>query len=758
MSAPRDGLDGRAPGQGAPAGYRRPAGRGPHPARPPRRRETVEAGRVYLGWQHALLHPDPGPLPRRPLPPPLEQLNQGWVAAQRREENRLARPQKLASAGFALLAAVALALWQAGVLNAALTWLAVAVFAAVSVRGGRAVWRGEQQLRSRVEEEKRRIAKIRAAQQSRQAARLEQHASQYRSWQQRRAAFDRQLQWYAVSLPARIDRVDVAGGTLAGWSAMLTMIAAPRLSAGGEVTVLDLTEGAVASDLLAVARRSGIEPLVWVMPGDLPRLDLGTGLSKESLADVLALAVSATDEPGSAGDPAKDSAILERVLDVLDGDGSGGAGGGASEVRIAQVTAALRALAQVGDPREDLRGGLLTDDQLERITALYGRGATERVVTERAWALESRLRKLEQLGSVPVSLPPSRLRVAWLDRRSGVLGNKVLGTYMAVALTHMLRQGGSGSRWQHAPWQHTLCVLGAEKLRGEVLDRLADACETSGTGLMLAYRFIPEHVKERLGRGNAAVAFMRLGNAQDATVASEQIGTEHRFVLSQLTDTVGTSLTDTAGDSYTSTVGIADSVADSVSVSDTSGSSSGRGRSRHGAFAPFGDFTGTASSDTSVSRGTSDSRSITEGINWGTSWGLSTSKALSDNASLARTSQRSREFLVERHELQQLPPSAVIVTYASAAGRQVVLADANPGIIMLPTATLRTLEETRAAAASAARERAAAAARNRGQPPGSAAVAGHDAAPGSASAPDPAGWEAANLGAPPERLDWRRRR
>ena len=69
--------------------------------------------------------------------------------------------------------------------------------------------------------------------------------------------------------------MDVAGGTLAGWSALLTMIAAPRLAAGGEVTVLDLTEGGVATDLLAVARRSGIAPVVWVLPADLPQLELG---------------------------------------------------------------------------------------------------------------------------------------------------------------------------------------------------------------------------------------------------------------------------------------------------------------------------------------------------------------------------------------------------------------------------------------------------------------------------------------------------
>ena len=35
----------------------------------------------------------------------------------------------------------------------------------------------------------------------------------------------------------------------------------------------------------------------------------------------------------------------------------------------------------------------------------------------------------------------------------------------------------------------------------------------------------------------------------------------------------------------------------------------------------------------------------------------------------------------------------MIVSYASPAGRRVVLADANPGILGLPTTTLHTLDE-----------------------------------------------------------------
>jgi hypothetical protein len=329
-------------------------------------------------------------------------------------------------------------------------------------------------------------------------------------------------------------------------------------------------------------------------------------------------------------------------------------------------------------------------------------------VVERAWALQSRLGRLAALGSARVSLPPSRLRVAWLDRRCGALGGRVLGTYLAVALTHLLRQEPARLSGDSAAWQHTLCLLGADKLRAEVLDRLEDACEISGTGLVAAYRSIPPHVASRLGRGDAAVAFMRLGNAQDARLASEQIGTEHRFVLSQLTDTVGTSVTDSVGDSYTSTVGTADSVADSAGVSLTSGSSRGRGRSRQGWSGPFGGLGGSASRDASRSAGTSDSRSVTEGISSGTSWGISTSRAAGASTSVGRTAQRSREFLVEQRELQRLPASAMLVSYPAADGRQVVLADANPAIVTLPTATLRSLAESRAAAA-------------RPRPPGSAA-------------------------------------
>jgi hypothetical protein len=697
---------------------------------------SPRADRVYLGWQYATPHPDPGPAPRRPTPPEHERLTPDWAEAQRREENLLNRPLKAAFAAAAAIGVAAIVLGMAGWLSPLLAGLGVICAVLVAAISGSAVWQGERALKARVAEERGRIGRIRGAQESQLFASQAAHASRVREWQAQRIAYEQQRRWYAVCLPEGIHRVDVAGGTLSGWSAMLTTAAAHRLAAGGEVTVLDLSEGSVALDLIAFARATGAEPAVWVLPEDLPRLDLGTGLSARALADVLSLIVGAAEDPGATRDLSFDNAILDRVIEALGGT-----------TTIAGVTAALRALAQVGDPRDDVAAGLISAAQADKLTAMFGRGAADRVVIERAWVLESQLRKLAAVGTAPAARPPSALRVVAVGHRAGAVESRVFATYLAVALTHALREAQPGP-----PWQHTLFVLGADRLRGDTLDRLCDACESAGTGLVLAYRVIPPHVKQRLGHGNAAVAYMRLGNAEDAKAASEQLGTEHRFVLSQLTDTIGRSVTDTTASSYTGTTGATSSLAESRSASEGTARSTGHGRTETGSTLPSR-VTGSRSVQTSDSRGTSESETVSAGISTSTAWGMTTSQAAGDSQSLARALQRSREFLVEQHELQQLPVSAMIVSYAGPSGRQVVMADANPGIGGLSAATLLTLEEFRSSPA---------------------AVAGPPAAPDPVPVPrprapgdgrtGPASWRAGqdrpppNLGPPPPRPDWRKRR
>jgi hypothetical protein len=704
---------------------------------------SSRADRLYLGWQYATPYPDPGPPPRRPTPPEQERLNPDWAAAQRREERLLNRPLRTAFAAAVVLGVTAIVLGAAGWLDAAVAGLGVICCLLVAAVSGYAIWQGERALRSRLADERGRVDKLRAAQESRLFAWQAEHATRVREWQALRVAYEHQKRWYAVCAPGGIHRVDVAGGTLSGWSAMLTTAAAHRLAAGGEVTVLDLSEGSVALDLLGFARTSGIEPLVWVLPEDLPRLDLGTGLGKDALADVLSLVVSVGEDRDSTRDLSLDNAILERVIDVLGG-----------RATVAGVAAALRALAQVGDPRDDVAAGLISAGQVDRLTAMFGRGATDRVVLERAWVLEAQLRKLAATGTALVPLPRSALRVAALSRRAGAVEAKVFGTYLAVALTHALRETQPGR-----PWQHTLFVLGADRLRADTLDRLSDVCESTGTGLVLAYRAILPHVRQRLGRGNAAVAFMRLGNAEDAKAASEQLGTEHRFVLSQLTETIGVSVTDTTASAYTSTTGSVNSAATSWSASEGSSRSTGHGRSDGGSLLLPSRASFSRNVQSSDSRSIGESESVSTGISTSTAWGMTTSKATGDSESLALAMQRSREFLVEQHELQQLPASAMIITYAGPGGRRAVMADANPGIGGLTAATRLTLEEFRGMPGAVAGPPVAAAA-GAAQEPG----AGGDGQAPSGGPAAPLSWRSGddrpppNLGPPPVRLDWRKRR
>ena len=641
--------------------------------RPIAPRGRLRSDVLYLGWQPGEAVTDPGAGPDPPPRPALAEVSQDWLGAQHREHRLLARPARLGVAAGTLLCGLGAGCWLAGAIPAAAAVTAAAAGLAGAGVAGRSQERGRRILRAQLGAEHDRVATYRAVQEAQFAARQQEHARIARDWQSRRAGASRRPRWHPATVPATVNRVDVAGGTLSGWSALLTMLAAPRLAAGAQVTVLDLTEGAVAADLQALAASWGIRPLVWVLPADLPRLDLGLHLPAESLADVLALTVAAADSSraGTAADPARDAAMLAGLLDVL-----------SPQPSMADLLLALRALAQIGGPRPDPSASPLSPDQLAALSTWSGRAA-EPLVIDRAWTLAARLRPLGPLGGALRPQPHSPLRIAGTGRDGTALGNQVLGAYLTVALTEVLRQAPAG-----APWQQTVCVLGADRLPADVLDRLCDAAESARAGLVLGYRSIPPPVRERLGRGHAAVAFMRLGNAEEARAAAEQIGTEHRFVLTQLTDTIGSSVTDTVGDSYTSTVGIADSVSDSVSASLTAGRSRGQGRSRSSGFAPFGDGTGSASRDQSSSVAVSDSRAITEGINASTSWGWSTSRAVGANSSLAGSLQRSRELVIEQHELQHLPQTAVVLCQDGPSGREVVLADANPAIMTLPGATL----------------------------------------------------------------------
>lgn len=326
----------------------------------------LQADRIYLGWQYILLHPDPGPPPKRPSPAeeaPAQGPDPDLVRRERLQQDLLNRPMRIFRRFMLALTVLLVVLAVAGYLDWSFALLGLVAAGGVALICSYALVQGDRAVRYRIQEQQAREDRRRQERDKELFRAQEEHAQRYREWQEVKERHDRQLTWYAVAVPDDVDRIDVAGGTLPGWSALVTLIGATRLYSGGHLTVLDLSEGAIAKDLIELARRGGDDPLVWVLPTDLPRLDLGATLKPEAFADVLAHVVSVSEEHRSTRDLSFDNAILERVLEVL-----------GENATISQVTAALRALAQVGDPRDDLRYGLITATQLERIGTLFGRG------------------------------------------------------------------------------------------------------------------------------------------------------------------------------------------------------------------------------------------------------------------------------------------------------------------------------------------------------------------------------------------------
>ena len=657
----------------------------------------AQRGRLYLGWQFATLAEDPGPPPTRPVPAEPTRFSNDWLAAQRREENRITRVPKVIAGVGTPVAILLAACTGVGWVPAGGAAPAIAICLLAAGASGYAIWQRERVLRALVADELTRVERFRTDQERLSIAHRAEHYVQTAEWKRKRSAFVHQKRWYCVSVPEGIDRVDVAGGTLAGWSALLTMSGSHRLAEGGEVTVIDLSGGAIAADLIGLAERAAATPAVWVLPGDLPRLDIAASLTREELAEVLALAVSVAEERGSARDLAIDIAILDRIIGALDAAGAVQAG----PVAIGRVAAALRALVQIGDPQADVAAGLLTEHEISAVTALFGSGATDRVILDRALGIEAQLRALAETGArlhaaaagdSRAGESRAQLRVVAVDGRVSPQAARLFGGFAVAALTQLIGRLPTGH--SQAPWEHTVFLLGADRLRDDVLDRLTDTCERTRTGLVLGYRSMPAQVRQRIGRGSAAVAFMRLGNAEEAKAASEQLGSEHRFVVSQLTETIGTSVTDTVGASYTTTTGGSVSAAVSTAESESTSRGSGRSRSASRGMLQSGEGAGSSASvQHGTTWGTTESASLTAGISTSTAWGVSTSRATGDSESLARSLQRSRELVVEPSELQRLPVTAMLVSYDGPTGRHVLLADANPAIGDLPVATMTSLAE-----------------------------------------------------------------
>ena len=485
------------------------------------------------------------------------------------------------------------------------------------------------------------------------AARVaDEHERAAGSWQQREEAWQRAElsrldgvdEWGSAQLPGGTLRTDVFGGSLRGWQALLTTHGTSLLASQPVLTV-DLTGEVICQELTDTARAAGVPAAVWLLPAQLGASGVLAGLSAAQFADALAEAVHTG---GAAGTARAERAVDTRVLEQL----HGALGGEVTPVRLA---AAVR--AALGHPGRPSAAGppVLSPDEQALISAGLFPAEYRRQIEPNLVRIEAFLTALAQHTELPgqppaTPEPPAYYTCLALEPAARSARAEVLAALTVQWLTVQVTSSNDP-----AP---AVIIVGADEISRPHLERLAGACERRGVPLTLLFRHLRDTGLGMLGGG--AAAFMRLGHHGEAEQAAAYIGRQHRFVLSNVTATLGGSdthtLTETQGQTVTDTIHIR-------------GQAGWKDRLHPG---------GPGKAADRESRGPSRSRSVSR--NWSTarSWAQST------DWSNAEASQRVYEYAVEPAVLQNLPDQALLLVTRGSGGPVLTSVECDPAIVTLP--------------------------------------------------------------------------
>ncbi|PDP88031.1 hypothetical protein CQJ94_08885 [Glycomyces fuscus] len=691
-----------------------------------------------------MLLPPPGPAPRRPAPADAETVSEEWIAAQRDSEAQTNRPLYFALGGLALFALLFPLLWTLRILPGSFALGGVFACAAIAAPIAFALVQSRQVVADRLERARERLAAEREERDRVLREQQREHARRYTEWQAASRAYEAQPLWYGVTVPADRGTVVVVGGDGAGWSALLATVGVSRLREGGDLTVVDLTGRSVARELVRLARRCAVAPRRWVLPADLPRMTLGTNLDAGQRARVLSAVASAS---GGTAQADADETLLLRLLEVL-GPHAG----------IAELIGGLRALIT---PEEDAAEddpalALLTPGQRARVR---GRCADGPHIWERAWELERRLSPFEAVGTRADDNEYAQVKIISTDRASGETAARVYGTYAVSALSELLEapepRNADGRRPRVRPDRtRTVVVCGAESLPEGEVDQVLAAAADGGVEVVLMFRTAAPAALSRFTDPACLPVVMRQeGDSAEAVgraVAAAPGVAGHGgdgLRLHRLTEAVGEAVGGAAAGEPEDPD--AEVEADDRFFPSPHTESGAVIRNAAAAIAPL---------------------DLVRHVRSATAWGRATLQEAGTGASAAAgdgDTDHGRPCGLDAESLRGLPVTAALVLTADGP----VLADTNPGILTLSTATLATVDDSRntgttpdvgdgGAAAGAAGRRGAGGGRPRIPVPDPAALP--DTPDRTAAAEGPHASVGAvedgvppNLGPPPERLDWR---
>ena len=440
--------------------------------------------------------------------------------------------------------------------------------------------------------------------------------AQVAAWERERDLFDQvelarvepMAEWGAARCAGRPARLDVVGGSGWGWAAFLTVFGASLLAGDERVTLVDLSGSEVGRELCGAAAQAGV-PVRKRSPREL---DLLAGLTPRRLVDVLVEAMYGGDPQPDREDRSIADRVLTEVCHAL-----------GERVTIGRLYGAVRVL--MGEP-----GGtpeLTTQERARIADELFSDRYLEQI-HDRLRRIESALYPLRLLSSRIEEVDESaRLDCLTVTADATNVRDELLTDLVVQWLAHRVADG---------PVSGTLIVAGADRLAVRNIARLAELCEFRRTRLVLLFRDLREESLQLVGKG--PVAFMRLSSPRDATRAADLVGRQHKFVLSQVSRTVG------------------------------GGTSRDRSRTRGGSVGGSGDQ-GTWSEDWSV----------TESFGKNTTW------------SEGNSQQRVYEYAVEPRTLQDLPEYAMLLVQSTRGGPVIVPVECNPGIIELDRVSMEPL-------------------------------------------------------------------
>jgi|1186.fasta_scaffold10171_2 hypothetical protein len=449
--------------------------------------------------------------------------------------------------------------------------------------------------------------------------------------------------WFPLRSQTDMAQLQVFGGTARSMQEFIVCVGSGALAEQQSVMVVDLTRSGVAGRLLALTRLWG-RALVrqYQCPRDVNML-VG---SVNDVPDYLADAFAAAQGPTGHQLRSAYANLLHVVCGCL-----------CRPLTVARLAEGLRLLQRIApgpDPRLD-------DTEQQRLLGIVDsvgdseaqRGNLQYLCDE----LEALARVATASSGDPMEWSAEGPVLTVLSTANVTRGRKALVDALAAqfVMTQLVAD---------APVAGTIVIAGADLLDTGMRDDLQAEARHRDVRLVWLFDHLQKESLHQVGGSGTGVAFMELGNHKDAVEAAEFIGRGHKYVLSQLTHSVGETRSEglSTTDSVTRTT--------SRTTGTNWGTTVGRGEPSH-SNGGSQSFTGSRS----VTRGRTRSESVAHATNDGT------------------TEARVYEFEVEPTTLQALPSCGLLLVDNGPRGRRVVTANCDSAIASSPRVSALPAED-----------------------------------------------------------------